>query len=63
MGVFIISPNDKGGNFTSLSPKDGGTVRAAVADGVQRLYCSVEGSPQLSCGANKPAILTNTSRR
>ena len=36
MGVFIISPNDKGGQTLPATAETGGVVRAAVADAIQR---------------------------
>ena len=40
MGVFIISPNDKGGKLYKPPTKMVGAVRAAVADAVQRSVLS-----------------------
>ena len=64
MGVFIISPNDKGGKLYEPPPKMSGIVRAADADAVQRSLlpgARAGPHPQLRRG---PAgrILTSTSR-
>jgi predicted aldo/keto reductase-like oxidoreductase len=55
MGVFIISPNDKGGKLYDPPPKMAGLCRPLSPMQFNDLYCL--GRPQvhtLSCGASRP---------